>query len=523
MVEQKWVSHLKDSIPEEAYGYPVSMYSIALEGWRRGLELRFENNNRVKSVIRYSLSDGKKTHYFTGSQGDLVSREAIRICSNKALTKEYLSKAEVTIAEGKVFDKKATDEDIIHYVEEIGYPVVIKPVRGAGGRGVIADIRDKISFLQALKYVKNELGHEQIIVEKHIEGEDYRVYVVGDKVIGAINRIPANVIGDGKKTISQLLKEKNKEKKNNPAITDSPIRKDSEMLAQLKKYGYTLDSVPLKGERIFLKTKSNISAGGEPVDATEKLSEEVKENAIKAVKAIPGLNHGGVDILWDSSSNNMAVLEVNTIASIRSHLFPLEGKARDVPKAIVDFYFPDTKANHEYPFYYFEIEDILKGFTNNRLMEVSIPNHPKGDLVSKRIIIDNVQKPLAFTRKKFKVAKNLQLNGYIQNVGKKTVEIIVSGPKEKVHKFENKLNEESEAEDIHVFEWNKPVKIGFERIRNNTVSKNENVEDLTIIKKESLRLKKERDFYKEKYEKVVNSKVWRLANIIRKFMKRKKR
>lgn len=514
MTEYIWLPHL--TIPEEAFGYPVSMYSIALEGWRRGLELKFENNNRVKSIIKYSLSDGKKTHYFTGSKGDLVSREAIKICSNKALTKEYLSKANVTIAEGKLFDKDASEEELLSYAYEIGFPVVIKPVRGAGGRGVIADLREEDVFLKSLKYVR-ELGHDRIIVEKHIDGKDYRVYVVGNQVVGAINRIPANVVGDGKKTIDQLIKDKNNEKKNNPAITDSPIRKDDELLAQIKKYGYTLNSIPNKDERIFLKTKSNISAGGEPIDATDKLSDEVKENAVKAVKAIPGLNHGGVDILWNSSSNQMAVLEVNTIASIRTHLFPLQGKARDIPKAIVDFYFPDTKANHEQPLYYFEIGDILKGFTNNRFKEISIPNYPKGDLVSKRILIDNVKKIQAFTRKKFKVAKNLRLNGYIKNISKRTVEIIISGQKEKVDKFENELNKEIESKNIQVFEWNEPIKIGFERILESASSRY-NKSDLAIIKKESIRLEKERDFYKEKYKKVVNSRVWRLANIMRKFL-----
>ncbi|MFD1609355.1 acylphosphatase [Oceanobacillus luteolus] len=520
-MEKRWLSHLEGCLPTEARGYPVSMYSIALEGWRRGLSVKFENNNRVRSVIRYSLSDGVKTHYFMGSRGDLVTKEAMRITGDKSLTKKYLAEAGVMIAQGQVFDENVDDDTIIDYAVELGFPVVIKPISAAGGRGVIANIKDKDGFLEAVKYVRNDLNYKEVIVEKHVDGLDYRVYVVGNKVIGAINRIPANVMGDGKKTINQLLQEKNKEKKKNPALTDSPIKKDDEMMSLLKEQGYTLDSVPPKGKRVYLKSKSNISAGGEPIDATDQLTEEVKKNAIKAVNAIPGLAQSGVDILWDSATNDMAVIELNNIPSIRTHLFPLEGQARDVPKAIVDHYFPNSEANHRSPLYYFDIGDIFRGFTNNELKEVAIPNHPKGELISKHLVVSNVKNRALFMKKNFKLAKSLLLNGFINSLNKNKVEILVSGQIDKVNNYIDTITA-SKTVKVKESNWDKPVKLGFERLKkesSKTSSKKKSISsssDIEILRKEFKRLEKERDFYKKKYHSVSNSKVWRLANVLRK-------
>ena len=77
--ERVWLEHLKDSIPDEGKGYSVSMYTVALEGWRRGLKLKFINKNRRRSEIFYSLTYNGKEHVFTVSKGDKVSDKAIEI------------------------------------------------------------------------------------------------------------------------------------------------------------------------------------------------------------------------------------------------------------------------------------------------------------------------------------------------------------------------------------------------------------------------------------------------------------
>src|SRR5699024_10461822 len=125
---------------EEAFGYTVSMYSVALEGWRRGLTLKFINNNRKKAHINYKLSYKGKEHRFTVERGDAVPKSAIKICVDKDLTKEYIQKANVPTPKGKAFTANTPDKEIITYANELGYPLVIKPTDGTGGSGVIENI-----------------------------------------------------------------------------------------------------------------------------------------------------------------------------------------------------------------------------------------------------------------------------------------------------------------------------------------------------------------------------------------------
>ncbi len=106
------------------------MYSIALEGWRRGLELKFYNRNRKKPHIDYSLRYKDNIHYFSVTRSKVVPKKAIKICINKNLTKNYLKKAGVPTPEGENFDEQHTEEEIISYANELGYPLVLKPSDG---------------------------------------------------------------------------------------------------------------------------------------------------------------------------------------------------------------------------------------------------------------------------------------------------------------------------------------------------------------------------------------------------------
>lgn len=150
----EWLSHLYDALTDDTFGYTVTPYSIALEGWRRGLELTFYyTSTKKKSWAKYSLSDGKKTHQFVASRGDLVTVNAMKICKDKHETKKYLKKASVPTPEGEEFGSEILDEEIIQFANTQGYPLVIKPIDGTGGHGVIANIKNEEEFKRSLYYV----------------------------------------------------------------------------------------------------------------------------------------------------------------------------------------------------------------------------------------------------------------------------------------------------------------------------------------------------------------------------------
>src|SRR5699024_9022173 len=184
------------------------------------------------------------------------------------------------------------------------------------------------------------------VLEQHVEGREFRVYVVNDKGVAAYNRIPANITGDGESTIEELIKKKNLERRKNARLNSCLIDIDIEILKFIHKKGYSLESVPAKGEYLPLRQKTNVSSGVYPIDVTDTISEEIKQLAIDDVKAVPGLHHAGVDIIENATGKGKApgyVIEINATAQIGGILFPLEGKARNIPAAIIDYYFPETK------------------------------------------------------------------------------------------------------------------------------------------------------------------------------------
>src|SRR5699024_12694541 len=101
---------------------------------------KIKMNKCVVSGMPYTLNNGTKKHAFNGSRGDYTPLKAIQICSNKGMTNKYLKKEGVSIPEGKSFTNAEKDEDLIAYSNQLGYPLVLKPIAVEGGAGVITNI-----------------------------------------------------------------------------------------------------------------------------------------------------------------------------------------------------------------------------------------------------------------------------------------------------------------------------------------------------------------------------------------------
>jgi len=376
-VNKQWLDHLTDSIQSSGEGNSLSMYSIALEGWRRGLTLKFFTGfNKEKFEIQYSLSDGIKERKFEVSRGDELTEGTIEICEKKSLTKDYLVKHDVLVPKGKCFNNAQKMDDVINFGVSLGFPLVLKPDDGKLGRGVILNIENKTDLKSAINYVRNDLGYSELIIEQYIDGIDYRIYILKDKILGAVYREPANVIGDGESSITNLIKLKNNQRKKNPNLSTRPIKMNEEMESYIKNNGYSLDTVLPVGQKVYFHKKGNISSGGDPIDVTNQVTSEMKETVLKAVNAIPGFTHGGIDIIVSNKDNRSYVLEFNTRAGIGSHLFPLEGEARDIPKELINFYFPESSTklniNKEAAYLYFDFNKIMKVLRNNFASEIVV-------------------------------------------------------------------------------------------------------------------------------------------------------
>ena len=295
------------------------------------------------------LGYGKYQKRMEATITDNTSCISVDIACDKSTTKEILGEAGIPVPTGDVCTMV---HDALHIAEELGFPVVVKPERGNQGRGVSLALTSPQEVAEAFRIAKKI--DENVIVEKYIQGNDYRVLVVGDRVVAVSQRIPAHVIGDGKHTIEQLVEITNMDELRGQDH-EKPLTKikiDEISMALLKKQGFTLQSVPAPGKRVFLRSNGNISSGGIAVDRTDRIHPRNCEIAIRAAQII-GLDIAGVDIACPDISTPIAegrgaVIEVNAAPGLRMHLYPSKGKKRNVAKHIIDMLFP-SGSRHSIP------------------------------------------------------------------------------------------------------------------------------------------------------------------------------
>lgn len=463
MVIKNWLPQFAPEIVQDGFGNKLCSYLIALEGWRRGLVLTI-NDGKFK---RYSLSSPQRTHHFNKSSIDLNLKPARAICRKKDKTKEILAKSGIPVPSGRLFSAEESDEKIVRFVEDFGFPVVLKPVIGSLGKGVITGIRDVKTLRDYLIYVRQELGKPDVLIEQNISGQDYRVFVVEDIVTGALKRIPANITGDGQDTIRQLIKKKNEDKSKNPYLSNSLIKLDKEVLNYIANAGYSLDTVLGAGEVLYLRGKANLSAGGDSVDVTDELSETAKRTAIDAVKAVPGLRYCGVDLLVDTANGDTTsvVIELNWRSHIGMYVYPTFGIARNIPKIILDTYFPEsiTATRCAAKDIVFNLDSALKPLIEGVANKVTLAPAPVGEINAKVIEIKGKNNSLKFRKWVRKTARELKLNGYIKKLKNGNLRIVLAGGKEKMSEVNTCFkNSKFKVKILSIKRWDKPVKVGFE-------------------------------------------------------------
>ena len=104
-----------------------------------------------------------------------------------------------------------------------------------------------------------------------------------------------------------------------------------------------MDSVHEAGEQVAIKSESGSK---ETVDVTDLFSDEMKNNLIKVIGALPGMIQGEVEFHYDQDTEDYSIYAINGRPGIRNYLYPIHGEARPIPKAIIDYYFPETKGNY---------------------------------------------------------------------------------------------------------------------------------------------------------------------------------
>lgn len=266
---------------------------------------------------------------------------AVENAGNKNVTKLILEESGIPVPRGlTVYNSQELEEAI----DELGYPIVTKPLNGNQGKGASINIQ---TWKEALKgFAEARHFSDAVMVEQFLQGFDYRLLVINGKFIAAAKRTPAMVVGDGKSSIRQLVNQVNKDPRrgvgHEKALTHIKIDKSSRSI--LREKGLTLQSVLAAGEVLYLKKTANLSTGGTATDVTD-LVHPYNVLMAERIAGTIGLDICGVDVMTTDIAIPLpetrgAVIEVNAAPGLRMHISPTYGLPRNVAEPIINMLFP---------------------------------------------------------------------------------------------------------------------------------------------------------------------------------------
>jgi cyanophycin synthetase len=291
---------------------------------------------------------GRRQRRILAAETDASCGIAESIAQNKQLTKTLLHAAGVPVPMGRSANSA---EDAWTAARELGGRVVVKPRDGNQGKGVAVNLGTREEVLAAYAAAR-EIG-EVVIVERYMTGQDYRLLVVGDKLVAAARRAPPQVRGDGARSVQQLVAELNRDPRRGDghATILTKVKLDAIALATLAAQGYAPDSVPAVGVVVALRNNANLSTGGSATDVTDEVHPDVALRAVEAAQAI-GLEVCGVDLICETVSRPLeeqggGVVEVNAAPGLRMHLEPSAGPRREVGVPIIDAMYGESNDGHK--------------------------------------------------------------------------------------------------------------------------------------------------------------------------------
>ena len=292
---------------------------------------------RLSSGNLVQFGYGAKQRRIWTAETDQTSAIAETISRDKDLTKSLLEACGVPIPQGRAVDSATDAWDA---AQDIGLPVVVKPLDGNHGRGVFINLETQQEIEAAYSVAVDE--GSGVLVEKFIRGNEHRLLIVGGKLAAAAKGQTASVIGDGKQTVNELIASQiNSDPRRGRGEEQplNPIRIDSAARLELKRQGFHADSIIPTGREVLIQRNGNVA-----FDCTSDVHPEVAAMAALAAKAV-GLDIAGIDLVAEDISKPLleqgaAIVEVNAGPGLLMHLKPAEGTPQPVGRAIIDHMFP---------------------------------------------------------------------------------------------------------------------------------------------------------------------------------------
>jgi cyanophycin synthetase len=328
------ISEVREVTEDNVLG--PSTQSIVDAAKKRGIPwMRLSQGSLVQ------LGHGRLARRIQASETSNTSNIAVEIASDKELTKELLNKVGVPVPRGVV----VTDADAAwEAAQDLDGPVVLKPYDGNQGKAVSVNLSTEEQVRTAFALAQ-EFSH-RVIVERFLNGPDFRLLVVGGKLVAAAERCPAQVVADGRHNIRDLVQMVNEDPRrghgHGAALTR--IKMDAAAELTLAKQELTWESEPSPGQVVLLRDNSNLSTGGTATDVTDDVHPDNAAIAVLTARTV-GLDIAGIDVVCESIKRPLdeqggGIVEVNAAPGLRMHVYPSEGKSRPVGEAIIEMLFP---------------------------------------------------------------------------------------------------------------------------------------------------------------------------------------
>ena len=313
-----------------------STEAIVREAKQRGIP-----HIRLNEYSYVQLGHGLYQRRIQATLMDSTSALGVEIADDKEYTKKILAEMGIPVPEGIAVRDYAEASSAS---DQLGYPVVVKPLVGNHGQGISIDIQNEEELEAA--YQMAEKICADVLIEKLLVGLDFRILVINGKFVAAARREPAFVIGDGSSTVQELIVEVNNDPKRGVGHEKNLTRITIDAMTEriLAGKDLSLEAVLPAGEKLYIKSTANLSTGGTAVNVTETVHPLVKLMAERIARII-GLDVIGIDIVAPTlqeplQKNIGGVVEVNAAPGFRMHLDPTEGQPINVGVPVVDMLFP---------------------------------------------------------------------------------------------------------------------------------------------------------------------------------------
>jgi cyanophycin synthetase len=266
------------------------------------------------------LGQGIHRRYMFEALTDGVGAVSRLMSQDKFLTNRMLGAAGVPVLPMMEVSNEA---GAVAAAERLGYPVVVKPCHGGQGRAVGVHLTEAAQVAAA--YRQASADRDSVVVEKFAAGHDHRILVVGGRMIGAARRVPAHVVGDGRRSVAALVEALNLDPRRGLGYEKVLVRVDidAEVEALLAGQGLSPDSVPENGRHVALKRTANVSTGGTAIDVTDAVHPDNRAILERAATALE-LSVVGIDFLSEDIGRSWreaggVVLEANALPGLRPH------------------------------------------------------------------------------------------------------------------------------------------------------------------------------------------------------------